>query len=64
MTGVNFALALEHQEALRTRLTDGLPAAAEKARLAVIGKPVPGIRERLPASLPVLDLTRLVPEGR
>jgi GDP-mannose 6-dehydrogenase len=62
LTGVNFALALEHQEALRTRLTDGLPAAAEKAQLAVIGKPVPGIRERLPASLPVLDLTRLARE--
>lgn len=59
LTGVNFALALEHQQALRSRFAGDLAAAAAKARLAVIGKPVPGIRERLPAELPILDLTRL-----
>lgn len=60
LTGVNFALALEHQEVLRARLADDLDTAAARARLAVVGKPVPGIRERLPEGLPVLDLTRLV----
>jgi GDP-mannose 6-dehydrogenase len=61
LTGVNFALALEHQEVLRSRLGDDLTSAAARARLAVIGKPVPGVRERLPEGLPILDLTRLRP---
>jgi GDP-mannose 6-dehydrogenase len=59
LTGVNFALALEHQEALRARFGSDLEAAAAHARLAVLGKPVPGIHERLPTSLPIFDVTRL-----
>ena len=30
-----------------------------QARLTILGKPMPGIRERLPEALPVLDVTRL-----
>jgi GDP-mannose 6-dehydrogenase len=59
LTGVNFALALEHQEALRARFAGDLGAAAAKARLCILGKPVPGVRERQPRGLEVLDLTRL-----
>ena len=59
LTGVNFALALEHQEALRARFAADLGSAAAKARLCVLGKPVPGVRDRLPPGLDVLDLTRL-----
>ncbi len=59
LTGVNFALALEHQEALRARFAADLGSAAVKARLCVLGKPVPGVRDRLPPGLDVLDLTRL-----
>jgi GDP-mannose 6-dehydrogenase len=61
LTGVNFALALEHQDALRARFAADLGSAAARARLCVIGKPVPGVRERLPRELDVLDLTRLRP---
>ncbi len=61
LTGANFALALEHQEALRGRMRDDLAAAAAGVRLAVLGKPVPGARERLPVDMPLLDLTRLAP---
>jgi GDP-mannose 6-dehydrogenase len=61
LTGANFALALEHQEALRGRMRGDPADAAAGALLAIIGKPVPGVRDRLPAGLPVLDLTRLEP---
>jgi GDP-mannose 6-dehydrogenase len=61
LTGANFALALEHQEALRGRMRGDPADAAAGALLAIIGKPVPGVCDRLPAGLPVLDLTRLAP---
>jgi GDP-mannose 6-dehydrogenase len=59
LVGVNFALALEHEEILRERLAQDPDAAVRGVRLAVLGKPVPGARERLPAELPVFDITRL-----
>ncbi len=59
LVGVNFAVALEHQEILLAHLRRDLGRAAAGARLAVLGKPIPGIRERLPAELPLFDLTRL-----
>lgn len=59
LLGVNFAIAIEHQELLRRRLTSDLERAAQRARLAVIGKTVPGIVARLPTDLPVIDIPRL-----
>jgi GDP-mannose 6-dehydrogenase len=59
LVGVNFALAAEHQATLLDRLTDDLAGAAARAELIVLGKPIPGVRERLPAGVPVLDITRL-----
>ena len=41
------------------RMTADLEGAAAGARLIVLGKPIPGVRERLPAGVPVLDITRL-----
>ena len=41
------------------RMTDDVEGAAAAARLIVLGKPIPGVRERLPAGAPVLDVTRL-----
>ena len=59
LVGVNFAVALEHQEILLAHLRQDLERAADGTRLAVLGKPIPGVRERLPAGLPVFDITRL-----
>ncbi len=59
LVGVNFAVALEHQEVLLRRLRADPGQAAANARLAVLGKSIPGIRDRLPKNLPVLDITRL-----
>jgi hypothetical protein len=41
------------------RMTSDLESAAAQARLIVLGKPIPGVRELLPAGVPVLDITRL-----
>lgn len=59
LVGVNFALALEHRDLLRERLAEDFAAALEGVRLVVLGKDLPGVRERLPAGLPVFDVTRL-----
>ena len=59
VVGVNFAVAAEHQATLMDRMTTDLEGAAAKARLIILGKPIPGVRERLPAGVPVLDVTRL-----
>ena len=59
LVGVNFAIASEHQEVLRTRLTHDLTAAAEGVGLIVIGKPMAQYQDGLPAAVPRLDITRL-----
>lgn len=59
LLGVNFALAVEHQATLMDRMTKDVEAAAARAQLVILGKPIPGIRERLPAGVPVLDIPRL-----
>ena len=59
LLGVNFALALEHADILRARLAEDLQAAVRSARLVVLGKPLAGIAQQLPAELPVFDITRL-----
>jgi GDP-mannose 6-dehydrogenase len=59
LVGANLARAAEHRGNVLEHLTADLAAAAGAARLAVLGKALPGVRERLPAGLPVLDLTRL-----
>ncbi len=41
------------------RLDPDLDRAMAGARLAILGKPLPALRARLPADLPLLDLTRL-----
>lgn len=59
LVGVNFALALEHEELLRRRLAQDLADALEGVRLVVLGKEPDGLRARLPRDLPVFDLGRL-----
>jgi GDP-mannose 6-dehydrogenase len=59
LVGVNFALAAEHQEVLRARLTRDLTAAMAGVGLVVIGKPMAAHLAALPAGLPRLDITRL-----
>jgi GDP-mannose 6-dehydrogenase len=59
LVGVNFAVAAEHQATLMERMTRDLEGAAAEARLIVLGKPIPGVVERLPKDAPLLDITRL-----
>jgi GDP-mannose 6-dehydrogenase len=59
LVGVNFALAAEHQEVLRARLTRDLAAAVAGVELVIIGKPMAAHLAALPAGLPRLDITRL-----
>lgn len=59
LVGANFAVAAEHQATLLDRLTADLEGAAAAARLVVLGKAIPGARERLPPGVPVLDVPRL-----
>jgi GDP-mannose 6-dehydrogenase len=59
LVGVNLAIAAAHRATLLDRMTGDLEGAAARARLIVLGKPIPGVRERLPAAVPVLDVTRL-----
>lgn len=59
LTGANLAVAVEHRTLLESRLAPNLEGASAAARLIVLAKPMPGIRDRLPAGAPLLDLTRL-----
>ena len=59
LVGVNFALALEHQKSLHARFASDLRLAADKARIAIIGKSNSNISHLLPKTLPIFDLTRL-----
>lgn len=59
LVGVNFAVAAEHQTTLMERMTKDLEGAAARARLIVLGKPIPNVRKRLPQGVPLLDITRL-----
>jgi GDP-mannose 6-dehydrogenase len=59
LVGVNFAVAAEHQATLMDRMTADLEGVAARARLIVLGKPIPGVRERLPKCVPVLDVPQL-----
>lgn len=59
LIGVNFALAAEHQEVLRARLTQDLEAALRGVGLVVVGKSMPAHRQALPATVPQLDIPRL-----
>ena len=59
LVGVNFAVAAEHRATLLDRLTGDLEGAAGRARLIVLGKPLPGLRGRLPPGVPLFDLARL-----
>jgi len=59
LVGVNFALAAEHQEVLRARLTGDLAAALRDVGLVIVGKPMPAYTGTLPAGLPQLDVARL-----
>lgn len=59
LIGVNFALAAEHQEILRRRLTRDLKAAAANVTLIVLGKLMPEHQAALPPGVPWLDIPRL-----
>ena len=59
LVGVNFAVAVEHQETILNHLIDNVKEAASQARLIILGKAIPGIKEQLPADRPVLDITQL-----
>ena len=56
-------VAAEHRHTLMDRMTHDLAGAAARARLIVLGKPIPGVRERLPAGVPVLDVTAAAGRG-
>jgi GDP-mannose 6-dehydrogenase len=62
LTGANFAVGAEHRGRVLERITQDLDAACARASLVILGKTIPGLRERLPAGLEVLDFNRL--EGR
>lgn len=59
LVGVNFALAAEHQEVLRQRLTRDLATAAAGVGLVVLGKPMPEHQAALPPAVLRLDIPRL-----
>ena len=59
LVGVNFALAAEHQEVLRSCLTRDLATATAGAGLIVLGKPMPEHQAALPPGVPRLDIPRL-----
>lgn len=59
LMGVNFAIAAEHQEVLRQRLTHDLTTAAAGAELVIIGKPMSDHVPSLPPAVPRLDVTLL-----
>jgi GDP-mannose 6-dehydrogenase len=59
LVGINFALAAEHQEVLRQRLTRDLETATAGAGLIVLGKPMPEHQAALPPDVPWLDIPRL-----
>ncbi len=59
LVGVNFAIAAEHQEILRRRLTRDLEGAARRAKLVVLGKTISGLLARLPPDLPRIDIPKL-----
>lgn len=59
LVGVNFALAVEHQEVLRSCLTQDLASAAEGVRLVIEGKRMSLPRTAALDGLPHLDITRL-----
>ena len=59
LLGANFARAAEHRGNVLSRIEPELAAAAAGARLAILGKPLPGIASALPEALPVLDVARL-----
>jgi GDP-mannose 6-dehydrogenase len=59
LVGVNFALAAEHQEVLRSCLTRDLANAVEGALLVIQGKPMALPEGAVPDGVPYLDITRL-----
>ncbi|HMR32328.1 MAG TPA: nucleotide sugar dehydrogenase [Geminicoccaceae bacterium] len=59
LLGANFARAAEHRGNVLSRIVADPAAAADGAVLAVLGKPMPALRQQLPPALPVLDVTRL-----
>ena len=59
LLGANFALAVEHQELLASRMTTDVAAAAASARLVIRGKPLPAAEACLPPGTPLFDISRL-----
>ena len=59
LVGANLAVAAEHRGILEGCLTQDLEGACADAGLIVLGKPLAGLSGRLPAGVPVLDLTKL-----
>jgi GDP-mannose 6-dehydrogenase len=57
LLGVNFAIAMEHQQILKRRITIDVEQAVRRARLLVLGKKIPGFVP--PDDLPVVDIPRL-----
>jgi GDP-mannose 6-dehydrogenase len=58
LVGVNFAIAVEHQEVLRKRLSHNLEAATAGVGLVIMGKAMPMYLDALPP-VPRLDIVRL-----
>jgi len=60
LTGVNFALSIEHQAVLVERMTDDVAAAARDAALIVHGKPIKNLPESVINAANRFDINRLV----
>jgi GDP-mannose 6-dehydrogenase len=59
LLGANFAVAVEHRQTALDCLIDDPRQHARRARIAVLGKPIAGHEEWLPANLPLIDITSL-----
>ncbi|HET6467949.1 MAG TPA: nucleotide sugar dehydrogenase [Geminicoccaceae bacterium] len=59
LMGANFAHAAEHRDTVLGRITDDLDGALARAELVILGKPVPGLQDRLLRARRLLDLDRL-----
>ena len=59
LLGANLEVARAHEAAWRGRLVRDPSVAARTARLIVVGKTMPGVRETLPREVPVIELPGL-----
>ncbi len=59
LTGRNLCFAMQRLPHLSLLLTDDVEAAAEAADLIILGKPMPGLTDRIVGETPLMDINRL-----